>query len=104
MMPPAGDPTQETVEKLAKLLERGDTIVAGGNSKWTDDKRRAKELKGAGIDYVDVGTSGGVWGLEVGYCMMVGGPAKAVKRLAPILDVLAPQTNEQSVQAIGGRG
>ena len=76
----------------------------GGNSKWTDDKRRAKALKSRGIDYVDVGVSGGVWGLEVGYCMMVGGPPKAVKRLAPILDVLAPATNEQSRAAIGPRG
>jgi 6-phosphogluconate dehydrogenase len=104
IMVPAGDPTQETVDKLAKLLERGDTIVDGGNSKWTDDKRRSRELKSSGIEYVDVGVSGGVWGLEVGYCMMVGGPPKAVKRLAPILDVLAPQTNEQSRAAIGERG
>ena len=89
-------PTQETVDKLAKLLDRGDMIIDGGNSKWTDDKRRARQLKASGIDYVDVGVSGGVWGLEVGYCMMVGGPPKAVKRLAPILDVLAPETNEQS--------
>jgi 6-phosphogluconate dehydrogenase len=104
IMVPAGEATQQTVEKLAKLLDRDDTIVDGGNSKWTDDKRRAKELKSSGIHYVDVGTSGGVWGLEVGYCMMVGGPQKAVKRLAPILDVLAPQTNEQSLEAIGPRG
>ena len=104
IMVPAGAPTQETVDKLSKLLERGDMIIDGGNSKWTDDKRRAAELKSAGIDYVDVGTSGGVWGLEVGYCMMVGGPPRAVKRLAPILDVLAPKTNEQSVAAIGERG
>ena len=104
IMVPAGDPTQETVDKLAKLLERGDTIIDGGNSKWTDDKRRAAELKKAGIEYVDVGVSGGVWGLEVGYCMMVGGPNRAVKRLAPILDVLAPPTNEQSRAAIGKRG
>jgi 6-phosphogluconate dehydrogenase len=104
IMVPAGDPTQQTVERLAKLLDRDDTIVDGGNSQWTDDKRRAKELKRAGINYVDVGTSGGVWGLDVGYCMMVGGPAKAVKRLAPILDVLAPETNEQSREAIGERG
>jgi 6-phosphogluconate dehydrogenase len=104
IMVPAGGPTQETVDKLAKLLDRGDMIVDGGNSKWKDDKRRSAELRSRGIDYVDVGTSGGVWGLEVGYCMMVGGPAKAVKRLAPILDVLAPETNEQSVAAIGPRG
>ena len=104
IMVPAGEATQETVEKLAKLMDRGDTIVDGGNSKWTDDKRRSAELKRLGIDYVDVGTSGGVWGLEVGYCMMVGGPTRAVKRLAPILDVLAPETNEQSRHAIGDRG
>jgi 6-phosphogluconate dehydrogenase len=104
IMVPAGDPTQQTVEALVKLLDADDTIVDGGNSKWTDDKRRATELKASGIEYVDVGTSGGVWGLEVGYCMMVGGPPKAVKRLAPILDVLAPETNEQSVAAIGPRG
>jgi 6-phosphogluconate dehydrogenase len=104
IMVPAGDPTQETVDKLAKLLDPGDTIVDGGNSKWTDDKRRSKELKKLDINYVDVGTSGGVWGLEVGYCMMVGGPPKAVKRLAPILDVLAPETTESSVAAIGERG
>jgi 6-phosphogluconate dehydrogenase len=104
IMVPAGAPTQETVDKLAKLLGRGDVIIDGGNSKWTDDKRRSAELKGSGVDYVDVGTSGGVWGLEVGYCMMVGGPPKAVKRLAPILDVLAPETSAASVAAIGPRG
>jgi 6-phosphogluconate dehydrogenase len=104
IMVPAGEPTQQTVEALAKLLDGGDTIVDGGNSRWTDDKRRAKELKASGIDYVDVGVSGGVWGLDVGYCMMVGGPTKAVGRLAPILDVLAPPTNEQSLAAIGPRG
>ena len=104
IMVPAGKPTQETVDKLAKLLDRGDMIVDGGNSRWTDDKRRSEQLKSSGIDYVDVGVSGGVWGLEVGYCMMVGGPQKAVKRLSPILDVLAPQTNEQSRAAIGARG
>jgi 6-phosphogluconate dehydrogenase len=104
IMVPAGDATQQTVERLAKLLEKGDAIVDGGNSKWTDDKRRAKDLAKAGIQYVDVGVSGGVWGLEVGYCMMVGGPPAAVKRLAPILDVLAPPTSEDSVKAIGERG
>jgi len=104
IMVPAGDPTQETVNKLSRLLERGDTIIDGGNSRWTDDKRRAAELKRSGIDYVDVGVSGGVWGLEVGYCMMVGGTTRAVRRLSPILDVLAPPTNEQSRAAIGDRG
>jgi 6-phosphogluconate dehydrogenase len=104
IMVPAGKPTQETVDKLSKLLDSGDTIIDGGNSKWTDDKDRSKQAAKQGINYIDVGTSGGVWGLQVGYCMMVGGPPKAVKRLAPILDVLAPQTNEASVAAIGPRG
>ena len=90
IMVPAGDPTQETVEKLGELLEDGDMIVDGGNSNWHDDQARAKALESKGIDYVDVGTSGGVWGFEVGYCMMVGGGQEAVDRLAPILDVLAP--------------
>jgi len=95
IMVPAGDPTQDTVDALAELLDEGDTIVDGGNSKWTDDKLRAKELADKGLQYVDVGTSGGVWGLEVGYCMMVGGPGEAVERLAPILDVLAPPATEE---------
>ena len=104
IMVPAGDPTQETVETLAKLLEADDTIVDGGNSKWTDDKARAQLPRKPKVHYVDVGTSGGVWGLEVGYCMMVGGPARAVRRLAPILDVLAPPTAPDAVAAIGPRG
>jgi len=104
LMVPAGAPTQENVDRLAELLEPGDTIVDGGNSKWTDDVARAKALEPKGIDYVDVGTSGGVWGLEVGYCMMVGGPDEAVARLAPILDVLAPPTTEESRATLGDRG
>jgi 6-phosphogluconate dehydrogenase len=104
IMVPAGQPTQDTVDKLAGLLERGDMVVDGGNSKWTDDRVRAAVLEQAGIDYLDVGTSGGVWGLEVGYCMMVGGPDRAVARLAPILDVLAPATNELSRHVLGDRG
>jgi 6-phosphogluconate dehydrogenase len=104
IMVPAGAPTQGTVDELAQLLGAGDMIVDGGNSKWTDDKARAAVLEPQGIDYLDVGTSGGVWGLEVGYCMMVGGPEAAVRRLAPILDVLAPATNELSREAIGPRG
>src|SRR3954468_11205481 len=74
VMVPAGDPTEKTVQQLAGLLEAGDLIVDGGNSNWHDDVRRGQELAEKGIHYVDVGTSGGVWGLEVGYCMMVGGP------------------------------
>jgi 6-phosphogluconate dehydrogenase len=90
LMVPAGDPTQQTVDQLAALMEPGDTIVDGGNSNWHDDVRRAATLDEQGIHYIDVGTSGGVWGLEVGYCMMVGGHEESVQRLAPILDVLAP--------------
>jgi 6-phosphogluconate dehydrogenase len=104
IMVPAGKPTQDTVDKLASLMEKGDMIIDGGNSKWTDDMARAATLRKDGIQYVDVGTSGGVWGLEVGYCMMVGGQNAAVKRLAPILDVLAPETNELSREALGPRG
>ena len=95
VMVPAGDPTQSTIDRLAELLDAGDTIIDGGNSKWTDDKTRAAQLGPRGIHYVDVGTSGGVWGLDVGYCMMVGGPDEAVARLAPVLDVLAPAPDEQ---------
>jgi len=90
LMVPAGDPTQQTVDELADLLEPGDTIVDGGNTNWHDDVRRAGALDARGIHYIDVGTSGGVWGLEVGYCMMVGGHEESVQRLAPVLDVLAP--------------
>jgi 6-phosphogluconate dehydrogenase len=90
LMIPAGDPTEQTVDELSGLLESGDTIVDGGNTNWHDDVRRAAALDEKGIHYIDVGTSGGVWGLEVGYCMMVGGHDESVQRLAPILDVLAP--------------
>ncbi len=95
IMVPAGEPTQSTVDQLAELLEPGDAIVDGGNSKWTDDQARRDALQAKGLHYVDVGVSGGVWGLQVGYCMMVGGPQEAVDRLAPILDVLAPPATEE---------
>ncbi len=104
IMVPAGKPTQDTVDELAPLLEQGDIIVDGGNSKWTEDRVRAATLRKQGLGYVDVGVSGGVWGLEVGYCMMVGGPEPAVKKLAPVLDVLAPPTSEASRGALGDRG
>jgi 6-phosphogluconate dehydrogenase len=104
IMVPAGDPTQDTVDKLAKLLDKDDTIVDGGNSKWTDDKARAKGLRKQGINYVDVGTSGGVWGLDVGYCMMVGGPNRAVKRLSPFLDILAPPPHPEHGPGWGHMG
>src|ERR687896_431285 len=82
-MIPAGDPTQTTIDALATLLDEGDRIVDGGNTNWHDDVRRAAALHERGIHYVDVGVSGGVWGLEVGYCMMVGGFPESVERLAP---------------------
>ena len=104
LMVPAGEPTQSTIDALTELLEPGDTIVDGGNTKWTDDIARAEALAPKGIHYVDVGTSGGVWGLQVGYCMMVGGPDEAVERLAPILDVLAPPVDEDSQAVLGDRG
>jgi 6-phosphogluconate dehydrogenase len=95
IMVPAGDPTEQTVSQLGELLSEGDAVVDGGNTRWTDDQRRAAMLSEKGIHYVDVGTSGGVWGLEVGYCMMVGGADEAVQRLSPILDVLAPPPTEE---------
>jgi 6-phosphogluconate dehydrogenase len=90
IMVPAGDPTQKTVDTLIGLLSEGDMIVDGGNSKFTESVARHAQCSEHGIHFVDVGTSGGVWGLEVGYCMMVGGDDEPVGRLAPILDVLAP--------------
>jgi 6-phosphogluconate dehydrogenase len=104
IMVPAGDPTQKTVDALAKLLEKGDTIVDGGNSRWTDDMARAAALKKLGINYVDVGVSGGVWGLEVGYCMMVGGPNRSIKQLKPFLDVLAPPSDDEHGPGWGHMG
>jgi 6-phosphogluconate dehydrogenase len=90
VMVPAGNPTEQTIMALARLMEAGDIIIDGGNSYFKDDVRRARELKEKGINYVDVGTSGGVWGLERGYCMMIGGPEQAVQHLDPIFKRLAP--------------
>jgi 6-phosphogluconate dehydrogenase len=90
IMVPAGGPTEATVQKLAANLQPGDAIIDGGNSFFKDDVRRANELKPRNIHYIDVGTSGGVWGLERGYCMMIGGPKEAVQRLDPIFKTLAP--------------
>ena len=80
----------QTIADLLPALEAGDTIIDGGNSYYVDDIRRAHELMSKGVNYVDVGTSGGVWGLERGYCMMIGGPEHEVKRLDPIFKTLAP--------------
>jgi 6-phosphogluconate dehydrogenase len=90
IMVPAGKPTEETIDQLLDLFSEGDTIIDGGNSKWTDSVDRHAKCAERGVHFVDVGTSGGVWGLEIGYCMMVGGHEDAVKRLSPILDALAP--------------
>ena len=93
-----------TLADLAPKMAKDDTIIDGGNSYYIDDIRRQNELRAKGIHYVDVGTSGGVWGLEVGYCMMVGGPNKAIKRLSPILDVLAPPPTEEHGPGWGHMG
>jgi 6-phosphogluconate dehydrogenase len=90
VMLPAGEPTESTIAELAEKAKKGDVIIDGGNSFYKDDIRRAKMLREKGIHYIDVGTSGGVWGLERGYCMMIGGPDEEVRRLDPIFDALAP--------------
>ena len=90
VMLPAGEITEDTVATLAEHMEAGDTVIDGGNTFYKDDIRRAATLREKGINYVDVGTSGGVWGLERGYCMMIGGPAEVVQRLDPIFNTLAP--------------
>ena len=90
VMVPSGDPTQKTVETLLGLMQSGDTIIDGGNSYYKDDVRRSEMCAAKGVHYVDVGTSGGVWGIDRGYCMMIGGPDEAVQRLDPIFKTLAP--------------
>ena len=91
IMVPSGAPTEETVAAVAALLQPGDTIIDGGNTRFVDDVRRAAELKKKKIDYVDAGTSGGIWGLTIGYCLMVGGEKEPVKRLEPVFKTLAPE-------------
>ncbi|HEX3663403.1 MAG TPA: decarboxylating 6-phosphogluconate dehydrogenase [Acidobacteriaceae bacterium] len=90
LMVPAGKPVDETIAKLTPLLQKGDTIIDGGNSNYQDSQRRYRELKAEGFNFVDVGTSGGVWGLKEGYSMMVGGEDAVVERLYPIFETLAP--------------
>lgn len=90
LMIPAGEPTDTAIDKLLGLLQPGDTIIDGGNSRWTDSKRHYKRCREKGIAFIDCGTSGGVWGLENGYCLMVGGDDDAVKRVEPIFLTLAP--------------
>jgi 6-phosphogluconate dehydrogenase len=90
VMLPAGAITEGTIKELAGLMDKGDTVIDGGNSMFKDDVRRAGELKPKGITYLDVGTSGGVWGLQRGYCLMIGGDKAAFQRLEPIFSALAP--------------
>jgi 6-phosphogluconate dehydrogenase len=101
IMVPSGAPTEETVQAIAAQLQPGDTIIDGGNTRFHDDTRRAAELKKKGLHYVDVGTSGGIWGLTVGYCLMVGGETEPVNRLTPIFQTLAPP---QGWAHMGGPG
>ncbi len=91
MMIPAGDPTESVFRELLGVLEAEDTIVDGGNSNFRDSKRRNAEAAEQGIHFLDVGVSGGIWGLKEGFCLMAGGPDEPVKRLAPILESLAPE-------------
>src|SRR5258708_780537 len=102
VMLPAGEITDRTVTELGALLERGDIVIDGGNSFYKDDIRRAKFLEPKGIHYVDCGTSGGVWGIDRGYCMMIGGPGDAVDFLDPIFSALAPGLGD--IPRTPGRG
>jgi 6-phosphogluconate dehydrogenase len=102
LMLPAGDITETTLQALAGLLSPGDTLIDGGNAFWKDDVRRGRELKARGIAYLDIGTSGGVWGLERGYCLMIGGDAAVVERLDPIFRALAPGKGD--IPPTPGRG
>ncbi len=101
MMIPAGAPVDDTIAALRPMLGRGDVLVDGGNSNFKDSRRRAADLARDGIHYVDAGTSGGIWGLANGYCMMLGGEAAAVERLRPALDTLAPPEGWQHVGPSG---
>jgi 6-phosphogluconate dehydrogenase len=101
VMVPSGAPTESTVEALAGLLSRDDVVIDGGNTNFHDDVRRAEQLQAKGIHYVDAGTSGGIWGLAEGYCLMVGGEADVCRRLEPIFLTLAP---EQGYLRVGDHG
>src|SRR6266566_2625093 len=101
VMLPAGKITEATIDALSKLMQAGDVIIDGGNTFWQDDVRRGKALKERGINYIDVGTSGGVWGIDRGYCMMIGGDKATVDRLDPIFAALAPGAGD--IERTGGR-
>ncbi|MFB7421617.1 NADP-dependent phosphogluconate dehydrogenase, partial [Streptomyces sp. NPDC056210] len=91
VMVPAGAATQSTIDELKELLSPGDIVVDGGNSRWTDDEKHAAELATKGIGFVDAGVSGGVWGLENGYALMVGGDKEHIARVQPVFDALKPE-------------
>jgi 6-phosphogluconate dehydrogenase len=99
VMVPAGGPTHDTITELGELLEEGDLIVDGGNSRWTDDIAHAEALAGKGIGFVDCGVSGGVWGLENGYALMYGGTPEDVAKVQPAFDALKPEGEFGSVHA-----
>ncbi len=99
VMVPAGDATQSTVDELGELLSPGDLVVDGGNSRWTDDERHARELAEKGIGFVDCGVSGGVWGLQNGYALMYGGDAEQVAKAQPVFDALKPEGDAGAVHA-----
>lgn len=101
LMVPSGAPTEETVHAVAALLEPGDIIIDGGNTRYHDDVRRSKELAAKKVQYIDAGTSGGIWGLKNGYCLMIGGDKEAVNRLAPVFETLAPPNGWAHVGAVG---
>jgi len=104
IMVPAGKPTEDTIDKLLGMFSEGDTIIDGGNSKWTESVDRHAKCAERGVHFVDVGTSGGIWGLEIGYCMMVGGEDEPVKRLEPLFNVLAPPATDKEPIGWGHMG
>ncbi len=101
LMIPAGDPTERTIQELKGLLKEGDLIVDGGNSNFRDSMRRGAELEKQGLLFMDAGTSGGVWGLKIGYCLMVGGSDEAFRRVEPALKTLAPEDGYAHVGPVG---
>ena len=103
IMVPAGEPTENTLDELAELLSPGDAVLDGGNANYKDSMRRGKKLAARGIDFIDVGTSGGIWGLTEGYSLMVGGEEAAVERMEPIFHTLAP-TPDKGYSRVGPSG
>ncbi len=101
LMIPAGDPTERAIQELKSLLKEGDLIVDGGNSNFRDSMRRGAELEKEGLLFMDAGTSGGIWGLKIGYCLMVGGSDEAFRRVEPALKTLAPEDGYAHVGPVG---